>query len=91
MNREILFRGKRKYTSEWVQGQHISWCNIHYVVPEDLIGHKDEYVVIPETVGEFTGLPDKNGVKIFEGDIVDLMGNCRRAEIIDMFDNPIKM
>lgn len=63
--REILFRGKSLVTKEWVFGdlfQHGEQCFIMTG------GHNIE--VDPESVGEFTGLTDNNGVKIFEGDIV---------------------
>lgn len=79
--REIKFRGKT-YDGEWIVGYHRVDC--YEAADEHLIielGGNDmcEYVVIPETVGQFSGREDDNGIDIYEGDLIEykyLLDGC---------------
>lgn len=92
MNREILFRGKRANNGEWVYGDlrqyvNLVGCEDFYEIDtmSDTIGYGHSYKVIPETVSQFTGLTDRNGNKIFDGDILD--DNDGKPSYVCVFDN----
>lgn len=89
--REIKFRGKRVDNGEWIEGDLLRMNGHTFIFPNPAPEGIDKYKVDPETVGQFTGLKDKDGKEIYEGDKLLIKGDATavvvwRNEGFDILD-----
>lgn len=97
--REILFRGKRTDNGEWVEGfyvratnhwhkfgVHDDWLITRSFANGGYFNVAQRYAVDPSTVGQFTGLFDKNGSRVFEGDVVRVFYDFNKYIYVVVWD-----
>ena len=92
--REILFRGKSVTDGRWVFGDLSNYGDYRAITTTRGFSIIDSCEVIPETIGQYTGLTDKNGKRVFEADIVkvyDVYCNETVVGVVEFCDGSFRI